>query len=181
MGPSTKAEWRQRMRALPVPTPEESRRVTDQVAELLVERRPRTVLTYLAMTGEVDLGELPGRLPHIRWVVTRTPEHGNLTVHPLDATLERHRLGFLQPAASAAVVDPEEIEVALIPGVAFDRRGVRLGRGKGHFDRFLSRLRPDALRVGITLDRYLVAELPAEAHDARVQMLATESGCLWAA
>lgn len=177
MGPSMKAEWRSRMRALPPPTPEESRWVTAAVAELLTQHRPRTVLTYLAMTGEVDIGELPGRFPHVRWVVTRTPEHGDLTVHPLDAPLERHRFGFLQPAASATVVDPEEIEVALVPGVAFDRRGVRLGRGKGHFDRFLPRLRPDALRVGITLDRFLVDELPMEAHDTRVQLLATESGC----
>ncbi|MBI5156821.1 MAG: 5-formyltetrahydrofolate cyclo-ligase [Acidimicrobiia bacterium] len=109
-------------------------------------------------------------------LLTRTPESGPLTVHPFDAPRERHRLGFTQPAAGSPEVDPAEIDVALVPGLAFDRSGIRLGRGGGHYDRLLARLRPDAVIVGVTPAALVVDRLPREAHDRPVGHLAVEDG-----
>ena len=82
-----------------------------------------TVLSYLAMDGEIDLGTTHA-LERCRVVVTRTPSAGPLTVHGLvPGSLERHRLGFAQPRPEAQAVSFDEIDVVLVPGLAFDLAG----------------------------------------------------------
>lgn len=133
------------------------------------------VLVYLPMPGEVDVtAAVDGR--H-RWYVTRTPAAGApLTIHPFDAEREMHPFGYAQPVGTAPVVDPPDVGVVLTPGLAFDRAGMRLGWGKGYYDRLFA-LMPSVVAVGITLDRLVVDEaLPAEPHDRRMDALATESG-----
>lgn len=132
------------------------------------------VLTYRPAIGEVDLDAL---LADYRCAVTRTLPAGQLTVHPADAPTEPHRFGYLQPAAGALEVPLADIAVALVPGLAFDAWGTRLGHGQGHYDRLLPRLLATVPRVGVTPAALLVAErLPAEAHDVLMTHLATERG-----
>lgn len=173
----TKGEWRRWARSLPPAGERASAAVVSHLAGWLSVRAPETVLTYLPMPGEVSLAGLPGRLPSIRWLVTRTPPAGPLTVHESGGERELHRFGFEQPAAGTAEVDPAVVEVALVPGLAFDRRGHRLGRGAGYYDELLARLAPAATRVGVTLADRVVAELPWETHDVAMDRLATEEGC----
>lgn len=135
----------------------------------------QTVLTYLAMPDEIDLGGLEPLLGNAL-VVTRTPSSGPLSLHPLSSHLEVHRFGFRQPVEGASPVAVDSVDVALVPGLAFDRRGIRLGRGKAYFDELLSRLRPDALRVGVAPSALVVERLPADSHDVRMTHLATEQG-----
>lgn len=129
------------------------------------------VLTYLAMAGEID------PRPDTRsrtFLATRTPPRGVLTIHAADGELERHPYGFQQPAEGS----PEwegPIDVVLLPGLAFARDGMRLGRGAGHYDRLLSRRRIP-MRVGITTDGLLVDHLPSDPHDVPATHVATESG-----
>lgn len=69
---------------------------------------------------------------------------------------------------------PGEINLIVIPGVAFDRRGARLGHGEGYYDRLLSRLPATVCRVGLAFDCQIVAELPTSAHDQFVHAIVTE-------
>jgi 5-formyltetrahydrofolate cyclo-ligase len=80
---------------------------------------------------------------------------------------------------SERIVHPTEVDLVLVPGVAFDRRGGRLGYGKGYFDRFLRKLRPDAVRMGLAFDCQVVAHLPQCAYDVPVDVLVTESGVFY--
>ena len=89
-----------------------------------------------------------------------------------------HRLGFLQPHRTAPEVLPAELDMVLLPGLAFDLWGTRLGRGAGYFDELLSRTRPDAVAVGVTPAALVVDCLPVEPHDVRVSRLATEEGVI---
>jgi 5,10-methenyltetrahydrofolate synthetase len=131
------------------------------------------MLLYLPLADEPDLRSIKG--PEL--YVTRTPDDGGpLTVHRLGETLERHRLGFDQPIASEPEVDPSVIDIALVPGLAFDRHGHRLGRGSGYFDRLLPKLAEGGLRVGVAPQAVVVDRLPTEPHDATVTHLATEGG-----
>ena len=68
----------------------------------------------------------------------------------------------------------EPFLLILIPGLAFDAQGYRLGRGGGWYDRVLSHAAPDALKVGVCFERQIVARVPHEAHDVRVDMVVTE-------
>jgi 5-formyltetrahydrofolate cyclo-ligase len=170
-----KASLRAWSRGLAPATRAESTRVAEEAVDLIQGRGWTEVLTFLAMPGEVDLSDLH-RLPGVRFYVTRTPAGGPLTVHRLDQPLERHRFGYLQPAAEAPEADPSPIEVALVPGLLFDRRGGRLGHGKGYYDRLLSSLRHHPHLIGVTLERRLVAELPMSEGDVRMDALITEDG-----
>ncbi len=132
------------------------------------------VVIYQAMGGEVDLAPLVARHgdPESRYAITRTPDvELALTVHPWGVAQERHRYGYDQPRIDSPVVDDADIGAVLVPALAFDQRGGRLGRGKGYYDRFLSRLSPACLRVGITGD-YVVEQLPVGEHDVTMTHLA---------
>ncbi len=131
------------------------------------------VLLYAPLPDEPDVTPLASLVSPL---LTRTPEHGPLTIHSFDAPRERHVFGFAQPKAGTPEVHPTEVDVALVPGLAFDRRGVRLGRGGGHYDRLLELLRPDALIVGVTPAALVVDQLPRELHDRPVTHLVTEDG-----
>jgi 5-formyltetrahydrofolate cyclo-ligase len=133
-----------------------------------------TILTYLAFRNEPDLSLLFELLPDTRWIAPRIIAGRRMALHPYDPhRLERHRFGMLEPAADLPTVDPAEIDVVLVPGVAFDRRGGRLGFGGGYYDRFLATT--PALRIGIAFDQCLADELPCGAHDKRMDWVATQS------
>jgi 5-formyltetrahydrofolate cyclo-ligase len=74
-------------------------------------------------------------------------------------------LGILEPHAALSEVAPGSVDWALVPGVAFDERGYRLGRGAGHYDRLLPQMRPDCVCWALCLSCQLVPRLPVEAHD----------------
>ncbi len=152
------------------------------LAVFLAERVPadQLVVTYDAMAGEVDLSQLVAAHPEPRrrFAVTRTPElDPMLTVHPLGVPSELHRYGFRQPTADAPTVADDRIGAVLVPGLAFDRCGTRLGRGKGYYDRLLARLGDGVLRIGIT-GGYIVESLPCEPYDIAMTHLATDGGVL---
>jgi len=66
----------------------------------------------------------------------------------------------------------------VIPGVAFDRQGGRLGHGKGYYDRLLARARPTAPRIGLAFDGQLADRLPAEPHDRPMDVIVTPTATL---
>ena len=78
----------------------------------------------------------------------------------------------------AEPASPEALRVVVVPGVAFDAQGGRLGHGRGHFDRLLAR--SPALRVGLCWEARLVAAVPMEPHDVRMDAVATEKRMLFA-
>jgi len=79
---------------------------------------------------------------------------------------------------SGQVVPPEDIDLCVVPGVAFDLDGHRLGYGKGFYDRFLSQLSNSAVRIGFAYDFQVVESLPVQSHDQRLSMLITEKRIL---
>ena len=132
---------------------------------------PSSILTYLAFRNEPDLSLLFDLLPHVRWAVPRI-EGRRLLLHPYDpARLVRHRFGMLEPAADLPVIDPATLDVVLVPGVAFDRQGGRLGFGGGYYDRLLPTT--PALRIGVTYDECLCDALPCGEHDQRMDWIVT--------
>jgi len=171
-----KAALRKRFQALrEALTPDEVRAgslaVCRQMAGWPPLRQARTVLTYLAFRNELDTGPLFDLLPEVRWLIPRI-SGGDLVLHGYDpARLLRHRFGMLEPDPRLPVVQPAAVDLVLTPGVAFDRRGRRLGFGGGFYDRFLPTT--SALRVGVAYDTCLVDELPASAYDQRVHWVVT--------
>lgn len=74
------------------------------------------------------------------------------------------------------VTDPDEIELVIVPAVAYDRKGNRLGRGKGFYDRFLKSTQ--ATKIGVGYEFQLVEEIPVEPHDEKVDIVITQSSTI---
>jgi len=135
-----------------------------------------TVLTYMPMRGEVDLRPLLERQPRKRWLLPRILPEGRMTFQPYDPQhLIRHPYGMLEPAPDLVPVPVENIQLALVPGLTFDRQGWRLGYGGGFFDRFLAGF-AHGVSLGITYNALLLDHLPHHQHDIPVGYLATEEG-----
>lgn len=84
--------------------------------------------------------------------------------------------GIAEPAADSPPGDLREIDLFLCPGLGFSPAGVRLGRGKGYYDRTLAGARSDAIRVGVAFREQILPFLPAEAHDLPMHRLAGPDG-----
>jgi 5-formyltetrahydrofolate cyclo-ligase len=78
------------------------------------------------------------------------------------------------PAPTGPSVRADQIDVVLVPGLAFTSDGRRLGQGGGFYDRYLPRLRPGCITVGLCFAEQIVAQLPTEAHDQRVSRVITD-------
>jgi 5-formyltetrahydrofolate cyclo-ligase len=72
--------------------------------------------------------------------------------------------------------DPSHVDVVIVPGTAFTPDGHRLGQGGGWYDRFLPQLRPDCVKIGVCFELQLLAGLPVEDHDVRLDVVVTEAG-----
>ena len=78
--------------------------------------------------------------------------------------------------AAPGRVPPASLDVVVVPGLAFARDGRRLGRGRGHYDRFLAGVAPGCLRVGVAFSEQLVDDIPMAAHDVRLDAVVTDVG-----
>lgn len=89
------------------------------------------------------------------------------------AELAPGRFGIPEPDDGAPAVAPRDLAAIVVPALRFDRRGHRLGWGRGHYDATLP-LAPAALRLGFGFELQLVDRLPVHAHDQPVHLIATE-------
>ncbi len=85
-----------------------------------------------------------------------------------------HPYGMLEPEPSCPVIVPEEIQLMLVPGLAFDRYGWRLGYGSGFYDRFLTNF--EGVSAGITYQDLLFDHIPHKEYDIPMKYLVTENG-----
>ena len=145
-------------------------------------RRAKVILSYVAIDSEVET------LP----ILTKALADGKRVAVPV--TMKRSKrlvaaeikdpvkdlavkgpFGIPEPPrAGRRLIAPEKLELILVPGIAFDRKGRRLGRGGGYFDRFLSTVPPTTPRIGLAFRFQLVKQNPWESHDQPVTQVITE-------
>lgn len=153
--------------------------IVDRLEELPVWRGAAVVHTYVgAIEGEVATRGLVRRAlthgkrvvcPRVRW---RPPRLESWAIRSLDDLVESRR-GLWEPDPSRAEpVAAGELDLVIVPGLAFDRRGWRVGFGAGLYDRFLSTV--TAPRVALAFSLQLQESLPVEPHDEPVDWIVTE-------
>ena len=100
----------------------------------------------------------------------------NLEILPYDESrLELGSFHIEEPTGNDTV-DPQEIELVVVPAVAYDRKGNRLGRGKGFYDRLLRNTK--ATKIGVGYEFQLVDEVPSEPHDVAVDIIITQNSTI---
>lgn len=159
---------------------ERSRVICARAAELIAGRvgAGAMVALYANKGSEVETAALDAalRAGGFRVVYPRVIDaqralaFSEVTIAELVAT----RWGLREPAIDAAQVVLEEIAAFVIPGLAFDRAGGRVGWGKGHYDATLAARRDGALMIGLAFECQLVESVPRESHDVALDAVITE-------
>lgn len=153
--------------------------VAERTLSLEALRQPRRVLSCLSFGVEIDTRGLVDRLlaaGHEVYVPRVDLPTRALSVHRYPCDLETLAFGLEQPVAGVVGLGDDEIaevlDLALIVGLAFDRKGCRLGHGGGFFDRFLA-LHP-MHAVGLAYEFQILESLPVEPHDRPMEKIVTE-------
>jgi 5-formyltetrahydrofolate cyclo-ligase len=176
-----KAALRARLRAARAEIPSSERadaagRVAERLLSLDAVRGARTLLVFYAFGSEVGTRDLMARLlEEGRRVLLPYMDAEGIAaaeVRSGDALVET-TYGPKEPSRRVAV-DPTEIDVVVVPGLAFDREGYRVGYGGGAYDRYLTRLRSNATKVGIVFHVQVVERVPRGPGDQPVDLVVTE-------
>lgn len=145
--------------------------VLDRLRNLLAEAS--VIIVYYSLLDEVCTHQLIDELVAAGKTVllpkVLDSETMELRRYQSVADLREGAFHILEPVGEP-FTDYDQIEVALIPGVAFDAEGHRLGRGKGYYDRFLRSL-PKVKKIGVCFDFQKVESVPSEAHDVVVDIV----------
>lgn len=151
-----------------------------KVRRLTAFRRAKTVCCYVALPYEVQTWDFiedmlaQGKRVVVPVMQPRSKRLSLSEVRDPDAELAPGPFGVWEPAAQARHPVPlRAVDLVLVPGVAFDRRGHRLGHGEGYFDRFLARLPRRVPTVGLAYRFQLLPQLPTDAHDHAVDAVLT--------
>jgi 5-formyltetrahydrofolate cyclo-ligase len=177
-----KATIRDRMRALRRAIPPEerahlARRAEDRLLDLDEAAASGTVLLFYSFGSEVTtrgIGErllADGKRVLLPYLTPQGMEAAE--VFPGDP-LVHTAYGPREPSRRIPL-DPSEVDLVIAPGLAFDRRGFRLGYGEGHYDRYLTRLRPETIRIGLAFSIQLIDRVPEEPSDQKVHLVVTDA------
>lgn len=184
--PLSKAGLRESIRARRRAIPENERKRAAEAVAALLSRIPQLtganlVLAYAANREELDPGPAIAALREsgVRIAYPRVSNDA-LDVHEVDnpSDLVLGTFSIREPRPDAPRVDIGAIDVVLVPAIAFDRRGYRIGYGGGFYDRFFAHLPTGPLRVGLAFDEQLLDQVPVQPHDEPVDMIVTPSAVL---
>ncbi len=150
-------------------------RITDRVMISPEWQNARTVCLYMSTSEEIDTKPLLATaLTENKQVVFPRVEQDRLVLHCIQSIKDFTRGAYqiLEPKKATTVVDPKSVDLFIVPGIAFDREGYRLGWGKGYYDRLLSE--SDAPKIGLAYAVQVIEELPRSSYDVGVDKVMTE-------
>lgn len=180
-----KNEIRRKMKSLRASLREDELRAKSiSASEIFLEselyRDSESIMLYMPIRNEVDTRYIMERaLADGKRVILPHTDRETGVITPVllgeDTSLTLGAFSIPEPSDTEAVAE-DEIDLVIVPGLAYDRQGARLGFGKGCYDGFLRDIR--AVKVGLCYDFQLVGSLPTDTHDVPVDYILTERGIL---
>jgi 5-formyltetrahydrofolate cyclo-ligase len=168
--------------------------ICQKIAEFDRFQAASVVLAFFSINNEPDLSSLWQQFASKTWGFPKTEPNRSLQWHKIEiGQLESRRIkgkyGIYEPLASQPLIDLSQVDLILVPTVACDRQGIRLGNGGGYYDRFfadlsksrvseikLAEFKLSAFKLGITFELSLVDSLPREDWDIALDGVCTEFG-----
>ena len=160
---------------------EDSLAVCRLVLESTVWQRASQVMLYVPMSGELNVKSLLENALKKRKTVALprfSVEKNTYEVCGIDnlSNLLPGKFGVPEPSPDSQIMDTKQLDLAIVPGVAFACLGSRLGRGGGFFDRLLAGI--PAKKCGVCFEQQVYPDVPVERHDVKMDMIATPNGWL---
>lgn len=154
---------------------DESAKVMERLLALPALKKAKNVLVYSDFDGEVKTAHLTGWLLYqgaqvfLPVVYQKEMYAANIK----SAVLELSCFGVAQPKyEQAEMIEPDQLDIIIVPGVAFDRAKNRIGFGGGYYDAFLKRA-IHAQKIALAYDFQLLDQVMQEAHDVKMDMIVT--------
>lgn len=176
-----KTEVRKRMREMKraVPFEEKLRRselIMERVAAMPCFQKAKVVLLYWSMADEVQTHAFVERWWREKTVLLPCVDGDNLRLRPYtgpECMTAGEQFGIGEPTGEEWT-DLDRIDMIVVPGVAFDREGNRMGRGRGFYDRLL-KTATHAFKVGVAFDFQVIEAVPTEPHDVKMDTVVSEN------
>jgi 5-formyltetrahydrofolate cyclo-ligase len=154
-----------------------SAQACSRLKQVAIWEQAKRVLFFAPLPDELDIWPLLGdalaagknvALPRFSRVAKA---YAAARVQNLEADIQRGQFGIREPRGKCAEIPLRQLDLALVPGMAFDLGGRRLGRGRGFYDQLLAAVR--GAKCGVAFDEQIVSEVPAGPHDVRMNFILT--------
>jgi len=152
-----------------------SKLIQDKLLRNKVFKKAKTVMFYIAFGGEVNTEEMIreaiklGKLICVP-IFRKDKEIMQPAMFVDHTKLKKGPYGVWEPV-SETLVDPEDLDLIVVPGLAFDKKGNRLGRGKGCYDRFLAALSDSTPSIGLAFDFQVLPLIPTTSNDVSIKKI----------
>lgn len=148
--------------------------ICDQLDSMFSRNRYTHIAGYYPLPKEVNIMSVLQAYSNVMALPCITPDNSLVfrTVDDWEA-LVTNQFSIPEPIHGQPI-QPENLEIVIVPGLAFDTSGYRVGRGKGYYDRFLQKLPDTVLRLGVGFSYQVYESLPHLEHDQRIHALLTE-------
>lgn len=160
--------------------------ITERLFEFANFLEAKISLFYIDLSYEVKTEEIIKRCFSYNKVVVLpafipdTYRMKLMKIDNLDFSLQPGPRGVLEPnPAKCKVVPVEQIDIALIPGIAFDEKGGRIGAGKGYYDRLIPDLPITTRKVALAFEEQIIQQVPMESHDKHVDIIITDERIIY--
>lgn len=149
-----------------------SSQIFSNIAELNEIRQASVVALFASLPDEPQTTAIIEQLAKSKRIVLPRIEGDEMEFYDISEGLRKGAFGIMEPIANRPI-SPNEIDVMIVPGVAFTRIGTRLGRGKGFYDKYLSRNGFRAYTIGVCFPCQMVENIPTEKHDKMLDSIVT--------
>jgi 5-formyltetrahydrofolate cyclo-ligase len=175
----TKAEFRTHLKARRDALPEEARAlwsmaIAEHLHRLCQNRRITRIGAFWPFGSEIDLRSAVTSHPQWLWFFPRVASTEPPRLAWGTEPLEKGQWGIMEPALAQHFLPP--VQLLLVPGLAFDDDGYRMGYGRGFYDALLAKLPEGILTIGVGFESQMHLPVPVEPHDWPVQALLSETG-----
>ena len=136
---------------------------------MTIFQEAKTILLYYPKNNEVDVLPLFKRYKREKTLLLPVTHRREMAAHPFEGNDKMHRGKFGIPEPTTPAYEGA-IDLIIVPAVAFDKRGYRLGRGGGFYDRFIKK-QPHATLIGVGYDFQLLEEVPVLKHDQKMHRI----------
>lgn len=159
---------------------DKSPKIVENFLQLPELEKSREIFAYAPTSDEVKIDPLLEKLLQldkkisIPYIISKT-EMVASRVFVLDELIQS-KFG-IRSTPTLNLVEPAEIDLIIVPGAGFDRRGNRLGLGAGFYDRFLQKI-PRAVKIALAFQFQILDQIPTESHDQKIDVLVTSEGVI---
>lgn len=148
-------------------------------------KKANFIFSFISFKDEINTHEIiknsinMGKRIGVPITVTKTKKMLVSEIKDFDRELEIGYYNILTPKKEfTRIVSPEIVDLVLVPGVAFDRRGYRVGYGGGYYDRFFSSLNKDVIKIGLCYEMQVLPLIPFDSYDIPVDYIITEKSLI---